>query len=78
VCPRAPVLSRDRSRVRQSNNMQLALHRATRPDAELSPGYGIEQPSLIAAELIVPERLLLFCLASNTDRQAANMTHATA
>jgi hypothetical protein len=26
----------------------------------------------------VPERLLLFCLASNTDWQAANITHATA
>ena len=32
----------------------------------------------IAAELTVPERLLLFCLASGTDRQAASITHATA
>jgi hypothetical protein len=32
----------------------------------------------IAAALTVPERLLLFCLASNTDWQAASITHATA
>jgi hypothetical protein len=32
----------------------------------------------IAAELTVPERLLLFCLASDTDWQAASVTHATA
>jgi hypothetical protein len=32
----------------------------------------------IAAALTVPERLLLFCLASNTDWQAAGITHATA
>jgi hypothetical protein len=32
----------------------------------------------IAAALTVPERLLLFCLASNSDWQAASITHATA
>jgi hypothetical protein len=32
----------------------------------------------IAAELTVPERILLFCLASDTDWQAASITHATA
>jgi hypothetical protein len=32
----------------------------------------------IAAELTVPERLLLFCLASDSDWQAASITHATA
>jgi hypothetical protein len=32
----------------------------------------------IAAELTVPERLLLFCLASDTDWQAGSVTHATA
>jgi hypothetical protein len=32
----------------------------------------------IAAPLTVPERLLLFCLASDTDWQAASITHATA
>jgi hypothetical protein len=32
----------------------------------------------IAAELTVPERMLLFCLASGTDWQAASITHATA
>ena len=32
----------------------------------------------IAAGLTVPERVLLFCLASGTDWQAANITHATA
>jgi hypothetical protein len=32
----------------------------------------------IAAELTVPERLLLFCLATDTDWQAASITHATA
>jgi hypothetical protein len=30
------------------------------------------------AALTVPERLLLFCLASGTDWQAAGITHATA
>jgi len=35
-------------------------------------------PQSIAAELTVPERLLLFCLASDTDWQAASITHATA
>jgi hypothetical protein len=32
----------------------------------------------IAAKLTVPERLLLFCLATDTDWQAASITHATA
>jgi hypothetical protein len=32
----------------------------------------------IATELTVPERLLLFCLATNTDWQEAGVTHATA
>jgi hypothetical protein len=32
----------------------------------------------IAAELTVLERLLLFCLASNTNWQKASVTHATA
>jgi hypothetical protein len=32
----------------------------------------------IAAELTVPERILLFCLASDTDWQKAGVTHATA
>jgi len=32
----------------------------------------------IAAALTVPERILLFCLASDTDWQAASITHATA
>ena len=40
---------------------------ATKPTAES-----------IAAALTVPERLLLFCLASDTDWQAASITHATA
>jgi hypothetical protein len=35
-------------------------------------------PVSIAAALTVPERLLLFCLASDTDWQAASITHATA
>jgi hypothetical protein len=35
-------------------------------------------PHAIAADLAVPERLLLFCLATNTDWQAASITHATA
>jgi hypothetical protein len=33
---------------------------------------------LIAAELTVPERLLLFCLAADTDWQKAGIIHATA
>jgi hypothetical protein len=32
----------------------------------------------IAAGLTVPERVLLFCLASDTDWQRAGVTHATA
>ena len=32
----------------------------------------------IAAGLTVPERILLFCLASDTDWQAASITNATA
>jgi hypothetical protein len=35
-------------------------------------------PESIAAGLSVPERVLLFCLASGTDWQNANVTHATA
>jgi hypothetical protein len=35
-------------------------------------------PDSIATELAVPERILLFCLASDTDWQAASVTHATA
>jgi hypothetical protein len=35
-------------------------------------------PQSIAAGLTVPERILLFCLASETDWQAAGITHATA
>jgi hypothetical protein len=35
-------------------------------------------PASIAAALTVPERILLFCLASDTDWQAASITHATA
>jgi hypothetical protein len=35
-------------------------------------------PDSIAASLTVPERLLLFCLAINTDWQGASITHATA
>jgi hypothetical protein len=31
-----------------------------------------------SAVLTVPERILLFCLASDTDWQAASITHATA
>ena len=35
-------------------------------------------PDSIAAALTVPERLLLFCLTSGTDWQAASITHPTA
>jgi hypothetical protein len=35
-------------------------------------------PASITADLTVPERLLLFCLASDADWQAASITHATA
>jgi hypothetical protein len=33
---------------------------------------------IIAAELTVPERVLLFCLASGTDWVKAGVTHSTA
>jgi hypothetical protein len=32
----------------------------------------------IAAELTVPERVLLFCVASDTEWRRANITHTTA
>jgi hypothetical protein len=35
-------------------------------------------PASIAAVLTVPELILLFCLATDTDWQAASITHATA
>jgi hypothetical protein len=35
-------------------------------------------PHSIAAALTVPERVLLFCLASDTDWVKAGVTHATA
>jgi hypothetical protein len=35
-------------------------------------------PQSIAAALTVPERLLLLCLATDTDWQAASIKHATA
>jgi hypothetical protein len=35
-------------------------------------------PQSIAAGLTVPERILLLCLASDTDWQKAGVTHATA
>jgi hypothetical protein len=35
-------------------------------------------PESILAELTVPERLLLFCLASDTDWAKVGVTHATA
>jgi hypothetical protein len=39
-----------------------------------------ERPTLeaIAADLTVPERLMLLCLASNTDWRVAGVPHATA
>ena len=37
-----------------------------------------QPPEPIAPELTVPERLLLFCLASDTDWQKAGIRHATA
>jgi hypothetical protein len=36
------------------------------------------KPETVAAELTVPERVLLFCLASGTDWVKAGVTHATA
>jgi hypothetical protein len=36
------------------------------------------KPETIAAELTVPERVLLFCLASNNDWVKAGVTHAIA
>jgi hypothetical protein len=35
-------------------------------------------PANIASELRVPERVMLFCLASATDWERAGVTHATA
>jgi hypothetical protein len=35
-------------------------------------------PGNIASELRVPERVMLFCLASGTDWERAYVTHATA
>jgi hypothetical protein len=35
-------------------------------------------PAKIASDLRVPERMMLFCLASGTDWERAGVTHATA
>jgi hypothetical protein len=35
-------------------------------------------PAKIASDLRVPERIMLFCLASGTDWERAGVTHATA
>jgi hypothetical protein len=35
-------------------------------------------PKTIASDLRVPERIMLFCLASGTDWERAYVTHATA
>ena len=35
-------------------------------------------PETLTAGLTVPERMLLFCLASDTDWRAAGVTHTTA
>jgi hypothetical protein len=55
------------------------------PSGNLRPSRGrdgtkgnMPTPDSIAAELTVPERVLLFCLASDTDWQAVSITHATA
>jgi hypothetical protein len=45
------------------------------PIIECQPDYPRNQSP---PGLTIPERLLLFCLASNTDWQAASITHATA
>jgi hypothetical protein len=37
-----------------------------------------QSPETIAAGLAVPERILLFCLASDTDWRSAGVTHTTA
>jgi hypothetical protein len=47
------------------------------PIAAKEEGRGAA-PQSIAGRLTVPERVLLFCLASETDWQAASVTHATA
>ena len=36
------------------------------------------KPETIASNLRVPERMMLFCLASGTDRERAGVTHAMA
>ena len=38
---------------------------------------GLRQPENVAASLSVPERLLLFCIASHTDWQQAGVTGRT-
>jgi hypothetical protein len=39
---------------------------------------GRPTPRTIASDLRVPERIMLFCLASGTDWERAYVTHATA
>jgi len=49
------------------------------PGAERDPRRNVGvKPASMAASLTAPERVLLFCLASGTDWQKANITHATA
>jgi hypothetical protein len=43
-----------------------------------TPSMVKRTPETIGAELSVPERMLLFCLASGTDWAKAGVTHATA
>ena len=38
---------------------------------------GLRQPENVAASLSVPERLLLFCIASHTDWQKSSVTGTT-
>ena len=49
-----------------------------RPQIDSRYNAKARTPESIAAGLTVPEWLLLFCLATDTDWQAASITHATA
>jgi len=52
------------------------------PSKDVGPRFSCmparPSPAKIASDLRVPERMMLFCLASGTDRERAYVTHATA
>jgi hypothetical protein len=62
-------------RVTSLNEAQAAF-RAEYEARKNAGGCGQADPDGIAADLTVPERMLLFCIASDTDWATGGVTHA--